>query len=86
MYTESEVKFLLQALPVEHATSGRSALAPMADWRKVGCPPEFFQRHLEHRAKKAASRFAEFRNSQVAPHASPDALSLKDQLEASQLF
>jgi len=92
MFTDAEIRFLMQSHPVEHATTGRSQTREMpatADLRQIGCPEKIFFRVLEDRARRLGSKFTEFRaaqravSAQVAP--SPGS-SLESEIQAAKLF
>jgi hypothetical protein len=86
MYSEAEIKFLIQPHRVETADRGSRPLEAAADLREIGCPVRIFNRILESREKKLGSRFVEFRNSQrQLPTATP-APDLDAQIQASKLF
>ena len=88
MFTEREIKFLIQPHKVETADRGGSrTLSAAQDLRELGCPTNIFNRVLESRARKLGSKFAEFRNQQHA-ELSPSAptTDLRSALAAERLF
>jgi hypothetical protein len=65
MFTEREIKFLIQPHKIETADrSGNRTLSAAQDLRELGCPANIFNRVLEGRARKLGAKFVEFRNQQ----------------------
>jgi hypothetical protein len=88
VFTEREIKFLIQPHKMETADRGGSrALSAAHDLRELGCPTSIFNRVLESRARKLGPKFAEFRNQQhrEQPQGTP-ASDLGSALAAERLF
>jgi hypothetical protein len=88
MYTEPEIRFLLQRHRTETADRSSHPLAEGIDLRQLGCPARLFEKILEQRARKLGPAFAEFRNSQrsISTEAAPSAAELTMLLNAEKLF
>ena len=88
MFTEREIKFLIQPHKMETADRGGSrTLSAAHDLRELGCPTSIFNRVLESRARKLGAKFAEFRNQQhrEQPHGT-SASDLDAQIAAAKLW
>jgi hypothetical protein len=88
VFTEREIKFLIQPHKVETADRGGSrTLSAAQDLRELGCPTSIFNRVLESRARKLGAKFAEFRNQQYReqPQGAP-ASDLEAEIAAAKLW
>lgn len=84
MYNEAEIKFLMTASHQVENASGNRMLRDTVDLRAIGCPERMFNRLLEQRARKAGSRFAEFRSQNQLTV--PTVKSLEMELASAKLF
>jgi hypothetical protein len=88
VFTEREIKFLIQPHKMETADRGGSrTLFAAHDLRELGCPASIFNRVLEGRARKLGPKFAEFRKQQYReqPQGTP-ASDLDAQIAAAKLW
>jgi hypothetical protein len=88
VFTEREIKFLIQPHKMETADRGGSrTLSAAHDLRELGCPTSIFNRVLEGRARKLGAKFAEFRNQQhIEQSQGAHATDLEAQIAAARLW
>ena len=87
MFSEQEIKFLIQPHRIETADrNGKHAISAAVDLRTLGCPTPIFNRVLESRAKKLGNKFQEFRNQQRLDQTTVPATDLDVQIAASRPF